>query len=158
MFFNISRKHVFNLLIIIFLIFISGCQLRDPSRTHGINFLENREKQLVLNISNKNDIKKILGEPHIISSVDKNKWIYVERVITKGKIYELGENVLIKNNLLELKFDQYGILLEKKLYNKDDMKKISFNENNTENNVSKESLIGGVLQSLREKMYGKNKF
>ena len=140
-----------------FLLLFNGCQLRDPTKTHGINFLENRENELTLNVSNKNDVIKILGQPHIKSELDTNKWIYVERTKSKAGIHRLGKNILIANNLLELEFNDYGVLIQKKLYNKDDMNKITLNQNNTENDINRGSFIGGVLQSLREKMYSNTK-
>ena len=140
-----------------FLLLFNSCQLRDPTKTHGINFLENRETELTLNVSNKNDVIKILGQPHIKSELDTNKWIYVERTKSKAGIHKLGKNILVTNNLLELEFNEYGVLIQKKLYNKDDMNKITLNQNNTENDINRGSFIGGVLQSLREKMYSNTK-
>ena len=50
-------KHILNFIILSFLLLNTACQLRDPTQTHGINFLENREKQLILTETNKNDTK-----------------------------------------------------------------------------------------------------
>ena len=96
-------------LIFVFFILI-GCQLQEPSKNHGIVFLENRSNKLVINQSNQNDVLKIFGQPHTKSIDNKNKWIYIERVLTKGKYHKLGKNVLKSNNVLVLKFDKYGIL------------------------------------------------
>ena len=158
MIFIVFRKHILSIIILSFLLLFNACQLRDPTKTHGINFLENREKQLILNETNKNDIVKILGQPHVQSIVSPNTWVYFERMTTKGGLHKLGNEVLIVNNILELEFDKYGILTEKNFYNKEDMKKIKFNTAETTNDITKESFISGILQSLREKMYGKNKF
>jgi len=158
MIFIIIRKHFLYILFLSFLLLTSGCQLRDPAKTHGINFIENREKQLTVNQTNKNDTIKILGQPHIVSMTNDNIWIYVERVTTKGGVHTLGKEVLLKNNILELKYNKYGILETKNIYRKQDMKKISFNEKATINDISKESFVSGLLQSLKEKMYGQNKF
>ena len=65
---------------------------------------------------------------------DKDQWIYIERTLSKGKFHKLGQNVLKTNNVLILTFDKYGILIKKDLYNKNDIKKISFSKKKTENN------------------------
>jgi hypothetical protein len=38
------------------------------------------------------------------------------------------------------------------------MKKIKYSEVETENNISQKSFVGKFLSSIRQKMYGKNKF
>ena len=81
-----------------FLFILANCQLKEPVKLHGIKFLENREKVLIVNESNKNDVVKLLGKPHTTSLANNNKWIYFERTITRGKLQKLGQNVL-KNNI-----------------------------------------------------------
>jgi outer membrane protein assembly factor BamE (lipoprotein component of BamABCDE complex) len=154
----ICRKHYKKIYIIFFLIILNNCQLQDPSKPHGINFLENREKTLVVGKTNQNDVIKLMGTPHSKSIKDENVWIYFERTITRGKLVKLGQNVLKKNNILELKFNKYGVLDYKKIYNKDDMNKIAYSSKETENNISQQSFVGKFLSSVRQKMYGKRKF
>ena len=140
------------LISILFIILIS-CQLQEPSKNHGIIFLKNRSDNLIVNTSNKNDVLKIIGQPHSTSINNDNEWIYIERVFTKGDYHRLGQNVLKSNNVLVLKFDKYGILIEKKLLNKYDKNKISFSKKNTENELSQKSFVERFLSSVREKMY-----
>ena len=140
------------LISILFIILIS-CQLQEPSKNHGIIFLKNRSDNLIVNTSNKNDVLKIIGQPHSTSINNDNEWIYIERVFTKGDYHRLGQNVLKSNNVLVLEFDKYGILKEKKLLNKYDKNKISFSKKNTENELSQKSFVERFLSSVREKMY-----
>ena len=70
----------------------------------------------------------------------------------------MGQNVLKTNNILELKFDKYGILNSKKQYNKDDMQKVKYSKKVTENDISKKSFVGKFLSSVKQKMYGKRQF
>ena len=154
----INSKHSNIIYIIFFLIFLQNCSLKEPNKSHGINFLENREKILVVNKTNQNDVIKLIGNPHTISISDKNTWVYFERTISKGKLVKLGQEVLKKNNVLELKFDKYGILKNKKIYTKDDMKKVKYSTSTTENNVTQQSFVGKFLSSVKQKMYGKRKF
>ena len=151
----IKTKHLIkNKLIIIFLFFLANCQLQEPKKLHGINYLENREDILIINKSNKNDIIKLLGNPHSVSMNNENKWFYFERMITRGKMHRLGRNVLKSNNILEIEFNNYGILTSKKFYTKDDMKKIKISKKKTENTVSQKSFIDSFLSSVKQKMYG----
>jgi len=122
----VYRKHKEIFYIIVLSFFLNNCQLKEPNKSHGINFLDNREKVLIIGKSNKNDVIKIIGTPHTISLKEDDKWIYFERTITRGKLVKLGQNVLKTNNILELKFDKYGILNSKKQYNKDDMQKVKY--------------------------------
>ena len=64
----------------------------------------------------------------------------------------MGKKKLLENNVLVLELDKTGILLSKKFYNKDDMNKIKFDENETGINYSKKSFIYNVLSSLRQKI------
>ena len=51
-----------------------------------------------------------------------------------------------------LEIDNTGILLSKKFYNKNDMNKIVFDENETGINYSKRSFIYSFLSSVRQKI------
>ena len=148
------KNHFKNLYFILFFIFI-GCQLQEPSQNHGILFLENRSNKLITNNTNQNDIIKILGQPHSKSIDDQNIWVYIERSLSKGKYYKLGQHTLKANNVLVLSFDKYGILQKKDFYNKEDLKKISFSNKITENDLSKKSFVESFLSSVKSKMYGR---
>ena len=149
------KKNTYLLFIIIF--FIIGCQRNEVIKTHGISYLEKREKLIVVNKSNKNDTIKIFGQPATKGMTDNNLWIYIERTKTRGKLLKLGRNYLKKNNVLVLEFDKYGILLKKVFYKKENMKKIKFTKNITENEIRKENFIHSFLSSIRQKMISKRK-
>ena len=141
------------LLFFIFFILLN-CQLQDSTRNHGILFLENRSNKIVVNKSNKNDIINIIGEPHSKSFDNENTWIYVERILTKGKYHKLGRHSLKTNNVLVLDFDKYGVLSGKKLFDKSDISKISFSKKETQNELAQKSFVVNFLQSIKQKMYG----
>ena len=88
---------------------------------------------------------------------DNNIWIYIERTKTRGKLLKLGKSHTIKNNVLVLEFDKYGILQKKEFYNKEKMKNIKFAKNITENTIRKENFIYSFLSSIRKKMETKRK-
>jgi|TARA_B110000881_G_C18452997_1_gene452066 outer membrane protein assembly factor BamE (lipoprotein component of BamABCDE complex) len=144
----------YHIIFLSFFIVLVNCQLQEPTRNHGILFLENRSAKLNINDSNKNDVLNIIGQPHSKSINNDNQWIYIERTITKGDYHKLGRNVLKTNNVLILDFDKYGVLKDKKFLDKNDKKKLTFSKNSTANEISKKSFVEGFLSSIREKMYG----
>ena len=140
--------------ILIFII-ISNCQLKDPLKTHGIIYLENRSNELNVNKSNKNDVIKIFGRPHIKDLDEVETWIYFERILTKGKFHKLGQHVLKDNNVLVLRFNKYGVLNKKKFIDKTEMNEIEFSSLTTDNVLTQKSFVQKFLQSVKQKMYRK---
>ena len=147
-------KYHKNLLLINIFIFLIGCQLQEPTKIHGILYLENRIKQLKVNKVNTNDVIQLIGQPHT-KSIDTDKtWIYIERILTKGSYHKLGKDVLKTNNVAVLKFDKFGVLKSKTLYDKNKINKIKFKNNKTENEITKKSFVEKFLSSVKTKMYG----
>ena len=149
------KKSIIVLLAGIF--FLTGCQRNAVIKTHGIAYLDKREKLIIVNESNKNDTIDILGQPSSKGMTNENIWIYIERTKTRGKLLKLGRNYLKKNNVLILEFDKYGILNKKEFYDKDDMKRINFAKAITENDLKKENFVYSFLSSIRQKMGAKQK-
>tara|TARA_Y100000389_G_scaffold10191_1_gene9542 strand:+ start:10359 stop:10820 length:462 start_codon:yes stop_codon:yes gene_type:complete len=153
MFFS-KKYHIFFKIFVVSL-FLLSCQLKEPTKNHGILFLKNRSDTLIINKSNKNDILNKIGHPHSKSISNENEWIYIERVLTKGDYLKLGQNVLKTNNILILNFNKYGILTKKTFLDKNSKEKIIFSEKITENNLTQKSFVQKLLQSIRSKMYKK---
>ena len=100
---------------------------------------------------------KFLGQPATKGMSNNNIWIYIERTQKKGKMLQLGKNLLTKNNTLVLEFNEYGILADKNFYNIKDMKKIEFTEDITINEIKKQNFIYSFLNSVRQKMSNNRK-
>ena len=149
-------KHKFFFRLILFILFLTltNCQLKKTQKNHGIIFLENRYDKLVLNKTNSNDVVKILGQPHTKSITDESDWIYIERVLTKGKFFRMGSNVIAKNNVVVLTFNKYGILINKSFFDKKKLANLKFSNDVTSNNLSQKSFVQEFLESIRSKMYG----
>ena len=113
----------------------------------------NRSELLTIYKTNKNDVLKIIGQPHSTGINNQDEWVYIERVLTKGKYHKLGKNVLKENNLLLLNFNKYGILKEKRFFDKNDKNFVKFSEDKTLNDISQKSFIERFLSSLKAKMY-----
>ena len=119
---------------------------------HGVSFLEKKQSELIINESNKNDIKRILGNPSTNSKFDNDVWIYIERKQTQSKIKNLGQMKIFKNNILVLEIDNYGILKKKEFYNIDDMNNIKIAEDTTEASFKRNSFIYDFMSSMRQKI------
>ena len=143
--------------LLVSLIFLFSCQGNEVIKTHGISYLDKREKLIFINKSNKNDTVQIFGQPATKGMTNDNLWIYIERTKTRGKILKLGRSYLKKNNVLILEFNKYGILIKKKFYDKESMKEVNFAKAITENDVRKENFIYSFLSSIRQKMEAKKK-
>jgi len=145
------------LLFIFIFLFSFSCGQNQVIKTHGVAYLDKREKLIIVNQTNKNDTISILGQPSTKGMVNDNLWIYIERTRTRGKLLKLGRNYLLKNNVLVLEFDKYGILERKEFYDKSRMNEIKFAKNETENELRKENFIYSFLSSVRQKMLMKRK-
>ena len=119
---------------------------------HGVPFLEKKQAKLIVNKSNKNDIKKILGNPSTTSKFDNDVWIYIERKQTQSKLSNFGQMRIFKNDVLVLEIDNYGILKKKDFYNKEDMENIKIVEATTEAGFKRNSFIYDFMSSMRQKI------
>ena len=132
--------------------FISNCSLNKVIKHHGVHYLDIKEKQLVINQTNKNDILKILGPPSTKGMFDNNVYIYIERKTSSSKLRKLGKKKLLTNNVLIVEIDNKGILVSKEFLNKEKINKINFSESTTDKNYSKRSFVYGFLSSVRQKI------
>tara|TARA_B100001996_G_scaffold279635_1_gene220146 strand:+ start:276 stop:761 length:486 start_codon:yes stop_codon:yes gene_type:complete len=141
------------ILYIIFLVFIvTNCSFKKVVKHHGVHFLEKKQKSLLINKSNKNDIRKILGSPSTSSKFNNDIWIYIERKQTQSKIKNLGRMKIFENNVLVLEIDSKGILKNKEFYNIDDMEKIKIVKETTEASFARNSFIYDFMSSMRQKI------
>ena len=143
--------HKIIIIIIIFLL-LSNCQRNPVINTHGVPFLDIKQKNLIIKKTNKNDVKKILGHPSTVGIFDNSIWIYIERTRTRGKLLKFGQNITSKNNVLALEFNEYGILIKKDFYNKNQINKINFTKNTTDTITREKNFIYSFLSSLRQKI------
>ena len=141
------------ILYIIFLsLIVTNCSFKQVIKHHGVPFLEKKQAILIVNKSNKNDIKKVLGSPSTKSKFDNNIWIYIERKQTQSELKNLGKMKIFKNNVLVLEVDSYGILKKKEFYNKDDMENIKLVEATTKSGFQRNSFSYDFMSSMRQKI------
>ena len=140
------------LYIIFFSLIVSNCSFKPVVKHHGVPFLEKKQASLIINKSNKNDIKKKLGLPSTKSKFDNDIWIYIERKQTQSKLKNFGRMKIFKNDILVLEIDNYGILKKKQFYNKEDMENIKIVEATTEAGFKRNSFIYEFMSSMRQKI------
>ena len=140
------------LYIFFFTLVVTNCSFKKVVQHHGVHSLEKKQTKLKVNMTNKNEIIKFIGPPSTKSTFDTDIYIYIDRKKSSAKLIKLGKKNLIVNNVLVLEIDRKGILLSKKFYNKNDMKKLKFDESETGMNYSKKSFIYNFLSSVRQKI------
>ncbi len=137
----------------IFLFFFTlNCSTNKVSKNHGYSSLETKFNKIIINKTNKNDVINNIGPPSSISDFDNNKWFYIERKKTNQSLLKLGLKKIDKNNIIEVNFNNMGIVNNKKLLNLNDMNDVNYVKNITEKNYQKGNFMYGVLSSFREKI------
>ena len=121
-------------------------------KKHGVRNLEKKQLKLIINVSNKNEIKKILGHPSSTSTFDNDLWIFIEREITHEKLFKLGKEKLVKNNVLFLELNSQGMLIKKNFFDINEMNEAQISSLSTEAKYSKKSFIYDFLSSMRQKI------
>ena len=140
------------LYIILFSLIVTNCTFKKVVKHHGVPFFEKKQQSLIVNKTNINDIREILGNPSTTSQFDNDVWIYIERKQTQSKLKNLGKMKIYKNNVLVLEIDNYGILKKKEFFNKDDMENIKIVKSTTESGFTRNSFIYNFMSSMRQKV------
>ena len=114
--------------------------------------MELKQKKLIVNVTNKNDIIKILGPPSVQSRFDTELLFFIERKITNTSSLKLGKQIIMTNNVLIVELDSYGILEKKVFYDLTKMNALKFSKNTTDIDYSKQSFVYDFLSSMRQKI------
>jgi len=140
------------ILILSIFLTIANCSLQKPIKHHGVHKLEWKQKKLIINETNKNDIIKILGPPSVESKFDNELLFFIERKLSNTSTFKLSRQIIITNNVLIVELDKYGILTKKDFYDLKKMNKINFSKTETDVNYSKNSFVYDFLSSMRQKI------
>ena len=138
--------------IILTFIFILNCSGNKVTNYHGSKFLINKYELIEVNITNKNDLIRIIGAPSTISDFNKNIWFYFERLKTNQSLVKLGAQKIKKNNILVVELNDKGILKSKRLLDLNDMNDIKYIKTVTSKEFKNDNFIYGIFSSLREKI------
>ena len=140
------------IILIILAILLTNCTLNKVVNHHGIHNLEIKSKDLLINKTNINQIKSILGPPSSKSYFNNDILIYLERKTSNSKLLRLGKKKLIANNVLLLEIDNRGMLINKEFLNQDDLNKLEFTKKTTKTTVEKESFVSKALSGVITKI------
>tara|TARA_A100001388_G_scaffold261190_1_gene229874 strand:+ start:223 stop:687 length:465 start_codon:yes stop_codon:yes gene_type:complete len=140
------------ILLIILTLFLTNCKLNKIVNHHGIHNLELKSTELIVNQTNINDIKRILGPPSSKSYFDNDIIIYLERKTSNSKLLKLGKRKLLANNVLLLEIDNKGILIKKDFLDKEDLNKLKISQKVTGIKTQKESFIKQALSNVLNKI------
>ena len=140
------------IILLIIFVFVTNCKFDKIVNSHGVHYLDKKQKELIVQFSNKNDIIQLLGPPATKSKFNNDLWIYIERKKTRTTLLKFGKKKIFANNVLLLEIDNKGLLAKKDFFDINDMKKINFSDGKTENTESKKSFVYDFLSSMRQRM------
>ena len=140
------------ILIFILILITTSCTNNKVVKNHGLNALMLKEKNIEVSKSNKNDILNTIGKPSSISLFDENTWFYMQRELENKSFLTLGKQKITTNNVLEINFNDYGIVDNKLVYLIDDMNDIKISEEKTTNQYQSKSYFGKLLNSMKQKI------
>mgnify|MGYP001485021883 FL=1 len=136
----------------IFIFFFTlNCSINKVSNTHGFRFIDKKYDEILLNKTNKNDIRNSIGPPSSISKFG-DTWFYIERRKTNQSLFKLGKKKISSNNIIILEFNNMGMVSKKKLLDLSNMNDLKIAEKMTEKKFSQDNMIYNVLTTLREKI------
>ena len=141
-------KHLF--LPLLFL-FILNCSINKVSNSHGSRFIDTKFDKIIINKTNKNDVRKLIGPPSSISKFSGN-WFYIERKKTNQSIFKLGQKKIIANNIIILEFNTMGLVSKKDLLNINNMNDIKISKEITTKKYGQDNALYDIFSSLRDKM------
>jgi|TARA_B110000503_G_C6972437_1_gene339765 outer membrane protein assembly factor BamE (lipoprotein component of BamABCDE complex) len=138
--------------VILCIFFLFSCSLTQNIELSGTANLEKKQDSLKIGVTNKNDAIEYLGEAILKEYPNGNNWAYIESSKVKNIF---GKTKIVKNNILLLFFDNKGILVEKRILNIDDIKKLEFDQNITNSNAINDSFSKKFFGSMRKRFQKK---
>lgn len=138
--------------LLVFFLFIVNCSNNKVVKKHGSSSLELKIDKVEVNLTNKNDIIQLFGKPSSISLFDENSWFYIEREKVNQSIFKLGKSKIRKNQVLEIHYDNTGIVKYKRLYNLENMNDLKIVKEITKKKYDTSSSFNKLIKSLEQKI------
>tara|TARA_B100000780_G_C21124889_1_gene456126 strand:- start:26 stop:487 length:462 start_codon:yes stop_codon:yes gene_type:complete len=126
---------------------VLSCSFKPIITSSGNLNLDKKIDLILPGTTNKNDVVRLLGETLLKEEPNNNKWAYIETIEKKT----FGKKKIIKNTLLILDFDSRGILITKKILNKNKFKKIAFDNSETKSFGLDNSFSKRIFSSVRKR-------
>ena len=137
-------------LYIILFLFTLNCSINKVSNVHGIRSIDNKFDKIKLNITNKNDLRKIIGPPSSISKFE-DTWFFIERRKTNQSLFKLGKKKLSRNNILMVQFEN-GVVTNKQMLDVNDMEDLKILQTKSKNRFNQDNAFYNIMSTLREKI------
>jgi len=141
---NFFKKTSF---VVFFTFGVLSCSFKPIITSSGNLNLDKKIDLILPGTTNKNDVVRLLGETLLKEEPNNNKWAYIETIEKKA----FGKKKIIKNTLLILDFDNRGILITKKILNKNEFKKIVFDNSETKSFGLNSSFSKRIFSSVRKR-------
>ncbi len=139
------------LLLLILLLFTFSCTVNKISNTHGFRLIEKKYDKILINKTNKNDVRNMIGPPSSKSKFD-DTWIYIERKKTNQSLVKLGKKRIDKNNVMLIKFNSMGLVSDKEIMDINKMNDIKIAQKKTIKKYEQDDFFYNILSVLREKI------
>ena len=139
------------LLLFILLLFTFSCTVNKISNTHGFRLIEKKYDKILINKTNKNDVRNMIGPPSSKSKFD-DTWIYIERKKTNQSLVKLGKKRIDKNNVMLIKFNSMGLVSDKEIMDISKMNDIKIAQKKTIKKYEQDDFFYNILSVLREKI------
>ena len=94
----------------------------------------------------------MIGPPSSISDFNKNKWFYFENLKTNQSLFKLGNKKMIKNNVLIVDLNQKGLIVNKQIFDINNMNDLKYLQASTEKEFKQDNFVYNLFSSLREKI------
>ena len=138
--------------LLVFFLFIVNCSNNKVVKKHGSSSLELKIDKVEVNQTNKNDVIQLFGKPSSISLFDENSWFYIEREKVNQSIFKLGKSKIRKNQVLEIHYNNTGIVKYKRLYNLENMNDLKIVKEITKKKYDTSSSFNKLIKSLEQKI------
>jgi len=135
------KIYIFSLLFI--LLVITSCTGRISN--HGTVNIENHINSIIEKKLEKAEVEALLGPPTTTSSFEFNKWYYIKSSLAHKSIYKPE---LIDHKLYEIIFNNQNVAIKINIYNKENLNKISYNEDVTETKGNETTLIQKIFKDI----------
>mgnify|MGYP003346120830 CR=1 FL=1 len=139
-------------IILFIFLFTLSCSNNKVLNNHGFAVLELKSNEIIITKTNKNDVLNIIGNPSTISTFDENTWFYIQRQLINQSVFKLGKSKINKNYVLEISFDNKGLVKSKKLYDINDMNDLDIAKDTTNKTYDTKSRFGKIITSIEQKM------
>jgi outer membrane protein assembly factor BamE (lipoprotein component of BamABCDE complex) len=126
-----------------------SCTFEKNVKILGVDNLLERQKMIIASKSNKNDVILVLGETVLQDNINKNQWLYIET--HKIKNY-LGQNKVLRNNVLLVTFNNKGVVFEKKILTLKDMQELEIDDYETISRGVNSSATARIFSSVKKRI------